>query len=130
MTPAVVNLPYCLLDSASNVDALKNAVWIDPLSLSPLQSDTVIQHPRSNDLDKQLEEEIWKDQGDETRLRCIARLVLDMRGHCQLAKWDPMNFENCLAGRQIIIVGDSMFMQMTESLLYMLNLKDGWKKED
>jgi len=129
-TPALANLPYCSLDSTSDADALKSAVWIDPQLSSSIQSDTFIHRPRSNDLDKQLEEEIWKDQGDETRLRRIARLVLDTRGHCRLAEWDPMNFENCLAGRRIIIVGDSMSVQMTESLSYMLNLKDGWKRED
>jgi len=81
-TPALANLPYCSLDSTSDADALKSAVWIDPQLSSSIQSDTFIHRPRSNDLDKQLEEEIWKDQGDETCLQRIARLVLDTRGHC------------------------------------------------
>jgi len=49
-------------------DAFKNAMWIDQQSSSPAHSNTIIQHPRSNDLDKQLEEEVQNDQGNETHL--------------------------------------------------------------
>lgn len=127
-----VQLPYCNLESDYDMAALENAIWVDPLDRNKeaVLSPTLLSHPTSEDMAKQLEEEIWKDSGDADRLQRIARLQLDTQGHCRLKEWDREDFDRCLNNRRLIFVGDSMIMQQVESLSYLLDLTGNWTKID
>eukprot|EP00591_Stephanopyxis_turris_P002388 CAMPEP_0195510880 /NCGR_PEP_ID=MMETSP0794_2-20130614/3392_1 /TAXON_ID=515487 /ORGANISM="Stephanopyxis turris, Strain CCMP 815" /LENGTH=434 /DNA_ID=CAMNT_0040638389 /DNA_START=33 /DNA_END=1337 /DNA_ORIENTATION=- len=118
-SPAAIDgLPFCSLDGPDAKHSLAGGEW----RITP-------NRPISNHLIGYLNHQSEIDPPDKERLERNSRLWYFPQ-NCKLHPWSSKGFKKCLDGRRLIFVGDDTTIQMTGSIMSLLNQRQNYNTYD